>query len=118
MSDGTPTPIPASQEITQNYRPGAAPPVPGNPWKTIALFLGMIVTGGTVISVVGKAFYVTRAEYTEKAQKDMVEQSTLRQTLENVSTSLNNQRAEFKNLSEVVYNLKYELAKEGSRASR
>jgi len=108
-----------SQEITQNYRPGAAPTVASNnPWKAIALFLGMIVTGGTILSVVGKAFYVTRTEYTEKVQKDAIEQTTLKQTLDNVRIALDNQKTEFKALSDVVYNLKYELAKEGSRVSR
>lgn len=120
MSDGTPTPV-TGPEVTQNYRPTASPISAANgnnPWKLIAFFLGMVISGGTVISVVGKAFYVTRAEYTEKVQKDAVEQTTLKQTLENVSASLNQQKAEFKVLTDVVYNLKFELAKEGSRVPR
>jgi len=126
MSDGTPIPINPSQEVTQNYRPGAAPSLPANnPWKLLALFLSMVIAGGTIISVMGKAFYVTRAEYTERVQKDAIEQTTLKQTLDNVRIALDNQKTEFKDqktefkaLSDSVYVLKYELAKEGSRNQR
>ncbi len=119
MSDGTPTPVNPSQEVTQNYHPGAAPTIPNNnPWKTIALFLGMIVTGGTILSVVGKAFYVTRAEYTEKNQRDAVEQTTLKQTLENVRVALDNQKTEFKSLSDIVKQLEIRSGHERDRLSR
>ena len=59
----------------------------------------------------GKAFYVTRTEYTEKAQKDAVDQVYLQQTLEQVKKSLNDQQLAFKVLSDTVFELKIDIAK-------
>jgi heme/copper-type cytochrome/quinol oxidase subunit 1 len=80
-------------------------------WKLISAILGIILVGGTIISSMGKAFYVTRTEYTEKTQRDAVDQVYLNQTLEQVKKSLNDQQLSFKMLSDTVYELKLNLVK-------
>jgi Na+-transporting NADH:ubiquinone oxidoreductase subunit NqrC len=94
-------------EFTGVYHRGSS----DNTWKLISAILGMILVGGTIISTMGKAFYVTRTEYTEKAQKDATDQVYLQETLRQVRQSLSDQQAAFSTMSATVQELKLDLAK-------
>ena len=83
-----------------------------NAWRIVSFILGIIIAGGTVVSVAGKAFYVTRLEYTDKTQSDAVEHSQLHDSVGSIKTSLREQEIAFKTMSEMVNNLRIEMVKE------
>ena len=83
-----------------------------NAWRMVSFILGLILAGGTVISVAGKAFFVSRSEYTEKTQFDAVEHSQLHTSVDSIKTSLKEQEIAFKVMSEMVNNLRIEMVKE------
>ena len=101
MQEGTPTPI-LESEYTQVLRQQGAS---ANLWRTVSFVLGLIIAGGTVLSVMGKAFYVTRGEYTEKAKTDAVELASLHAAVDSIKSTLHDQEVAFKTLTETVYNL-------------
>jgi heme/copper-type cytochrome/quinol oxidase subunit 1 len=108
----TPTePSAPNQEMENTFTGGYRRNTTINTWKIVSAFLGTILVCGTIISTMGKAFYVTRTEYTEKAQKDAIDQVYLQQTLEQVKKSLNEQQTSFLTLSNTVLELKLELAR-------
>jgi hypothetical protein len=109
-----PTPKEIAEEHTQTYQIKE----PGNPWKTLSFILGLILACGSLFNVLGKAFYVTRSEYTDLTQQYAVNQAYFKQTLESVERSLNDQRAAFKALSESVADLKLEAARDRSTRNR
>jgi hypothetical protein len=80
-------------------------------WKLISAILAIILAGGAIISTMGKAFYVTRTEYTEKSQEDAVRQAYIQETLEQVKRSLTDQKTAFSVLSDTVQGLKIELVR-------
>jgi len=102
MQEGTPTPVMVESEYTQVLRRQGAS---ANLWRTVSFVLGIIIAGGTVLSVAGKAFYVQRDEYTEKAKTDAVELASLHAAVDSIKSTLHDQEAAFKTLAETVYNL-------------
>lgn len=82
-----------------------------NAWRMVSFILGLILAGGTVVSVAGKAFFVSRSEYTEKTQIDAVEHSQLHTSVDSIKTSLRDQELAFKDMTETVNNLRIEMVK-------
>ena len=82
-----------------------------NAWRTVSLILGLLLAGGTVVSVAGKAFYVTRSEYTEHSQNNAVEYSQIHSSVDSIKTSLKEQETAFRTLTETVNNLRIEMVK-------
>ena len=72
----------------------------------MSFVLGLILAGGTVIGVAGRAFYVTRTEYTEKSQSDSVQQATLSQAVASIKETLRDQSSAFRELQAAVNELK------------
>lgn len=110
-----PTPREIAEEHTQTYQVNKET---NNPWKALSLILGLILACGSLFNVIGKAFYVTRNEYTDLTQQYAVNQAYFKQTLESVERSLNDQRAAFKTLSDSVADLKLEAARNLSTRKR
>ena len=67
---------------------------------------GLILAVGTVIGVMGKAFYVTRDEYNTKNLRDAEESTTVKNTLDRVEKALSRQEASFDKLSDAVQAIK------------
>lgn len=80
-------------------------------WKTIAIVLGMILTGGTILSVVGKAFYVTRNEYTDRVLQESVKEDRLANSLDTLRVSISNLEAILKQDVDAITTIKLEMAK-------
>lgn len=102
------TPTPVDPEITNVLRMNASS---SNTWKTVSFVLGLILVGGTVIGVVGRAFYVTRTEYTEKSMHDSLEQSSLTDAVKSIKESLHDQSMAFRELQSTVNDLKLDVFK-------
>jgi len=102
--DGVPSGfVDNEREITGSFR------VTGdnnNVWRTVSFILGLIIAGGTVFSILGKAFYVTRAEYTDKVLADSIERTSVTKTLESVNKSLSSMEAAIKDLSDHMVEIK------------
>lgn len=82
----------------------------GGWWKWLSLVLGVLLTGGVLVGSLGRAFYVTRTEYTEQSQKDAVGQEATRQTLERLDRTLQIQASAFQALSSSVQAMQVDLA--------
>ena len=102
--DGVPVLYNNEREITGSFR--ISPTSDNNVWRTISFILGLIVAGGTVFSILGKAFYVTRTEYTDKVLSDSVERTDVKKTLEAMNKLLGNVESSLKDLSITVDDLK------------
>jgi Na+-transporting NADH:ubiquinone oxidoreductase subunit NqrC len=107
MQENTPTPI--DSEITQVLRQNSS-----NTWKTISFILGLILVAGTLLSTLGKSFYVTRTEYTEKDQRDAVTLSNLTQSVSSIKESIHDQTMAFKDLRESVDRFKFDVMRKGA----
>jgi hypothetical protein len=79
-------------------------------WKWAALVLSVVLSAGAITSVFGKAFYVTRDEYTTRASADAVASENMRGTLERLDKTLNTQAAAFSGLASEVQGLKIGFA--------
>jgi len=77
----------------------------------ISAILGVIIAAGTILGVVGRAFYVSREEYTEKTLKDAEEKTVMRQTMDRVDRTLTRQEAAFERLSDTVQTIKVDMAR-------
>ena len=77
----------------------------------LSAILGVIIAAGTILGVVGRAFYVSREEYTEKTLKDAEEKTIMRQTMDRVDRTLTRQEAAFERLAETVQGIKVDMAR-------
>ena len=77
----------------------------------LSAILGVIIAAGTILGVVGRAFYVSREEYTEKTLKDAEEKTIMRQTMDRVDRTLSRQEAAFERLSDSVQTIKVDMAR-------
>lgn len=99
------------REITGSFR--VSPASDNNIWRTIAFILGLILSGGVVFSSLGKAFYVTRTEYTDKVLSDSVERTDVKKTLETMNKLLGNIETNLKDLSDTVSDLQSSYPRPG-----
>ena len=79
-------------------------------FKSLALILTVIVTTGTIIAVVGKAFYVERPEYNLKIVNDAEEKTAVSETLKQLIDSLAKQQVTMQKLTDDVATIKQDLA--------
>jgi CHASE3 domain sensor protein len=84
-------------------------------WRTISLVLGLIIAGGTVLSVAGKAFFVTRTEYTDKVTSDSVDKANLHYDVESIKSTLSTQETAFRAMVQKVDDLNIALARDSRR---
>jgi hypothetical protein len=111
-NDGTPTPIMVENEYTMALRRQGAS---ASMWRTIALVLGLIISGGTVLGVAGKAFFVTRTEYTDKVTADSVDKANLHYDVGSIKATLSTQETAFRALAQKVDDLNMALARDSRR---
>ena len=113
-----PTPVETLPELSQpifQLKPAVTPS------KTfvaaIAAILGVLISAGTIIGVMGKAFYVQRTEYTEKSLRDAEATTIMQQSLTRMENTLNRQEAAFDRMSDTVQTIKVDMAR-GWRGSK
>lgn len=80
-------------------------------WKTISIVLGLILTGGTILSIVGKAFYVTRTEYTDRVLQESIKEDRLSNSLDALRISMTNLEVVLKKDMEAIADIKLDIAK-------
>lgn len=106
------TPPPVSEEDAS--APGAPAQQPQRNgdrlWKATAMVFGVIISFGIIVGVMGSAFFVSRAEYTQKAQEDAVVRETITRTMERLDRTLAKQEEAFGKLAETVNTIKVDLA--------
>jgi len=81
-------------------------------WEMIALVLGVVASTGIIGGVLGKAFYVSRDEYTQKLISDSVARTEVAESLSRIQTTLQKQESAFERLTEKVELLKTEVGKQ------
>ena len=77
----------------------------------ISIIVGTILAAGGIIGVVGRAFYVTREEYTDKNLLNAEEKVAVRQTLDRLGHTMERQEAAFDKLSDAVQSVKLDMAR-------
>lgn len=65
----------------------APPPLPSRLTTIAATILGIVVSVGIIIGVLGKAFYVERTEYTSKVLSDTIERGNTQQDIRLIKES-------------------------------
>ena len=107
-----PTPVEAMLEMTQPVFLSKQTTVPSKAFiAAIAAILGVILSTGTIIGILGKAFYVQRDEYTQKNLRDAETTTIMQQTLTRLGTTLDRQAAAFDRVSEAVQTIKVDMAR-------
>jgi hypothetical protein len=114
-----PTPVEAIPELSQPTFIQVKPPsVPSKAFiAAIAAILGVILSAGTLIGILGKAFYVQRDEYTQKNLRDSETTTIMQQTLTRLGNTLDRQAAAFDRMSDTVQTIKVDMAR-GWRGSK
>jgi hypothetical protein len=79
-------------------------------WKWVALVLSTLLAAAGLFGGLGRAFYVTRAEYTDRVQEEAVAREGMRSTLERLDKTLNAQAAAFHQLTGEVQGVKVDMA--------
>ena len=63
-------------------------------WRMVSLILGIILVGSTLFGITGKAFYVSRSEYSEKTQNNAVELSQVHMAIDSIKFSMKDQSSQ------------------------
>jgi len=125
--DNTPTPEAVAQaidtlrEVTGVHRLPQAPQLNNaspRSWHGITIFLSAVLAVGTVVGVLGRAFYVGRDEYTASETASVVSREAIRQTLDRVDRQLVVQTLALTKLSETLQAQAVELATIKYRSGR
>jgi hypothetical protein len=95
----TPPPEPAKKLPSQGFM------------IAISILLGATVAAGTILSTIGNAFFVTRAEYQSHEKNDVEVTTTFRQTLGQIDRTLSAQAASFKELAGAVEGIRIDMAR-------
>lgn len=74
---------------------------------TASALLGVIISGGIILGVVGKAFYVSRDEYTAKIVKDAEDQARL----ERIDRAVVRLEASVEKIADSVQLIKVDIAR-------
>lgn len=75
-----------------------------------SMVLGVLVSFGAVVGVLGRAFYVTRGEFSEKVLSDTKQTTRMGETLDRLDRFMAKQEASLEKLSDAVQNIKVEIA--------
>lgn len=81
----------------------------------LSTILGIILTTGAVLGVVGKAFYVEREEYTQKNIQNTQDRVVFTEGLKSITSRLDRLDATIDRLAVVVQDLKIESARRNRR---
>lgn len=115
FNETEPTPVEPMPEISQSsYQ--TSPPT-ATPSKTfiaaVAAILGVLIASGTIIGVLGKAFYVQRDEYTQKTLRDAEATTVIQQTLARMESAQTRQGVSVDKLAEDLQTIKVDMARRG-----
>jgi uncharacterized protein HemX len=77
----------------------------------LSVILGVLISAGVVVGVLGKAFYVQRDEFTAKSLKDAQDSTIVQQTLTRLENALSRQEAAFDRMSDTVQTMKLDMAR-------
>lgn len=108
-----------SQETTefanvqkQDLSSGTRRHPPSTPFViALSIVLGIVLAAGTILGVVGNAFYVSRDEYTRDTLKNSTEVAGIKTTLNRIELSLSRQEILFEKLSDAVQTIKVDMAR-------
>jgi hypothetical protein len=107
-----PTPVDTIPELSQSIFQVKQTITPSKTFvAAIAAILGVLISAGTIIGVMGKAFYVQRSEYTEKNLRDAEATTIMQQSLTRMENTLNRQEAAFERLTDTVQTIKVDMAR-------
>lgn len=76
----------------------------------LAIILGIVISTGTILAVVGKAFYVERAEYNLAVVVAAEERTKVTETLKQLQNTLTRQDMSLQKLSDEVTIIRQDLA--------
>jgi len=112
MPEGVPTFTPPPQTMMADPRPPDRVTTIGSSsfLAVIAVILGVVISTGTILSVVGKAFFVERAEYNLLVVRSAEEKTTVTETLKQVREAMSRQEAALQKLTDDVALIKQDLA--------
>jgi cytoskeletal protein RodZ len=103
--------IDALQEIAGMHRTHRPVPSKGSHrWSWITILLTSVLAVGTLVGVLGRAFFVQRDEYTASENANAVGHEAVKQTLDRVDRTLNTQTQAVMKMSEAVQAQAVELA--------
>jgi hypothetical protein len=120
--DDTPTPEAVAQAIdtlteatgVHRFSPTQTQQQPSgsNPrsWHWITVFLSAVLAVGTLVGVLGRAFFVQRDEYTVSETANVVSHEAMRQTLDRVDRTLIAQTQALTEMAKAVQAQAVELA--------
>jgi len=77
---------------------------------TVGVILGIVISTGTILGVVGKAFYVERAEYNLAVVRAAEERTAVTETLKQVRESMARQEATLQKLTDELDAVRQTLA--------
>ena len=77
----------------------------------LSIILGVTIAAGTILSTIGNAFFVTRAEYQGHEKNDVEVTTTFKQTLGQIDRTLSSQAASFKELAASVEGIRIDMAR-------
>lgn len=112
------------EEITSTHRLRKPTPIRGSgggsprSWSWITIFLSAVLAVGTLVGVLGNAFFVARSEYTASETTNSVTHEAMRQTLDRVDRTLNAQTQALTEMAKAVQAQAVELATIKYRGNR
>ena len=127
MPEGIPTPTPvADYSLPQAFGPSSLPqtmrfetPREIAPRQSsislpailvaISIVLGIVIATGTIVGVIGKAFYVSREEYNVGVVKGAEDKVQVAETLKHVDQAISRQEAAIDRISTIVESLKQDV---------
>ncbi len=77
----------------------------------LSIILGCIIASGTILGVVGKAFYVSRDEYTQKNLSDAENAVVIKASVERFEHVLSRMDSTLDKLSDTVQAIKLDMAR-------
>ena len=103
----TPTPVSEfSMPQTMRFEPPRSPAGPSSFLTVISIILGILVATGTVVGVVGKAFYVERGEYNIQVVTNTEERVKVAETLKRLDLAMSRQEAIIDKMSQALEQLR------------
>lgn len=109
MPEGVPTPTPVSEySLPQTLRFETPKPAVGSLsfLTVISIILGIVLATGSVVGVVGKAFFVDRNEYNVQVVTSAEERGKVTETLKRLDQSIARLEASIEKISTTVDSLR------------
>jgi hypothetical protein len=80
---------------------------------SMSLILGVLISVGFVVGVLGKAFYVTRSEFNDKIVNDAKQDTEVKQTLDSVNHFLSRQEGVIDRMADSIQKIQVDMARKG-----